>query len=465
MTVRTRFAPSPTGHLHLGNARAALFNALYAASHAGTFILRVEDTDRDRSRIEFEDSLVEDLHWLGLRWNEGPDLGGPVGPYRQSERTDLYERSIKTLLAQQAAYPCFCSEQQLASERQKQLASGSPPRYSGRCARLSWQEANRRVSAGEPHTIRFRVPRQQEINYVDLVSGPTGVFSEDIGDFIIRRANGVPSFLFANAVDDAHMQVTHVLRGRDHVSNTPRQLLILSSLGLSAPAYGHLPLILGTDGKPLAKRTGSASVNGLRKSGLLPIAILNYLARLGHKLESSEVLDFGELARTFSLHNISTAPAHDDPSQLDHWQQLAVHQLNPEDAADWVGGVEFDTNSWALIWGLIGDNVRHREDVSGWLDVLSPHFALDPEVREEMAQSSEALFEAAMDLVDKSEFATVIEALRQATGLKGKSLYHPLRLALSGRSSGPELGRLWGYFSANERLRRLASALSYCQRR
>lgn len=464
MTVRTRFAPSPTGRLHVGNARAALFNALYALSHGGKFILRVEDTDRDRSRGEFEEALIEDLHWLGLNWDEGPDVGGQFGPYRQSERGHLYSKSIEELLEKGCAYPCFCSETQLAAERESQMAKRQPPRYSGRCGRLSREESKSRVNAGESHTIRFRVATKQPITYVDLVSGPTGISAEEIGDFIIQRANKVPAFLFANAVDDAHMEVTHVLRGRDHVSNTPRQLLILSALGISAPVYGHLPLIVGADRKPLAKRMASSSVYGLRESGLLPVAILNYLCRLGHKLDSTELLNLTELVHAFNLGNINTASAYHDPAQLDHWQQMAVHQMNALDAEKWVGGVGLEKKLWERIWGLIRANVQRRDDVATWIDALSPDYVPSHSICEDIAQSPEALFATALGYVDTGEFAEFIKAIRQETGLKGKDLYHPLRLALSGHVSGPELERLWTYFSADERRKRFAAALSYCQR-
>ncbi|HET7921906.1 MAG TPA: glutamate--tRNA ligase, partial [Gammaproteobacteria bacterium] len=262
MTVRTRFAPSPTGHLHVGNARTALFNALFARHAGGVLILRIEDTDAERSRREFERDLIEDLRWLGVVWQEGPDEGGSKGPYRQSERGAVYAEHIAQLEAKAQAYPCFCTPAELALSRKAQLAAGKPPRYAGTCAHLDKRGIEARLARGLKPALRFRVPDRGETGFDDLVRGRQVFANHDIGDFVIRRADGSPAFFFSNALDDALMGVTHVLRGEDHLANTPRQLLLLQALELPAPHYGHLSLIIGEHDAPLSKREGGGSLAG-----------------------------------------------------------------------------------------------------------------------------------------------------------------------------------------------------------
>ncbi len=297
--VKTRFAPSPTGNLHLGNLRTALFSALHAWSVQGSFLLRIEDTDAERSRAEFSDGLQDDLRWLGLEWQEGPEVGGDAGPYFQSERDAIYAGYYAQLLESGGAYPCFCSQEQLAAARASQRAAGRPPRYPGTCAHLSRDEAEARRQAGEPHTLRFRVPQRESVVFDDLVRGTQTFRSDDIGDFVIRRTDGTPAFFFCNAIDDALMGVTHVWRGEDHISNTPRQLLLLRALGLREPRYGHLALIVGEDGAPLSKRHGATSLGELREQGYLAAALNNYLARLGHSYTDDSLLDMAGLACRF----------------------------------------------------------------------------------------------------------------------------------------------------------------------
>ncbi|MGH8369745.1 MAG: glutamate--tRNA ligase, partial [Gammaproteobacteria bacterium] len=256
MTIRTRFAPSPTGHLHVGNARTALFNALFAAHMGGTLILRIEDTDAERSKREFEAGLIRDLSWLGVVWQEGPDRDGARGPYRQSERGAIYAEQVERLQTQGHAYPCFCTPAELALSRKAQLAAGKPPRYAGTCAQLGKPQIEARLAKGLKPALRFRVPAKGETVFEDMIRGHQVFANQDIGDFIIQRADGSPAFFFSNAVDDALMGVTHVLRGEDHLANTPRQLLLLAALELSAPQYAHLSLIVGEGGAPLSKREG-----------------------------------------------------------------------------------------------------------------------------------------------------------------------------------------------------------------
>ena len=281
-SIKTRFCPSPTGYMHLGNIRTAVFNYLLAKALGGVFLLRIEDTDRERSQSLYSDALQKDLEWLGLHWQEGP--------YFQSERQNIYDQYYQQLIDKDLAYPCFCTEEELTLSRKIQRASGKPPRYPGTCAHLTETQIQEKKSSGLIPTLRFRVNDDEVIEFDDLVRGHHRFLGKDIGDFIIRRTDGTSPFMFCNAIDDALMGVTHALRGEDHVANTPRQVLILKALNLPAPQYGHISLIVGPDGSPLSKRHGSQSVQDLRESGYLNIALNNYLARLGHYYEDNRFI-------------------------------------------------------------------------------------------------------------------------------------------------------------------------------
>ncbi len=464
MRLRTRFAPSPTGRLHLGNARTALFNALFAAKAGGAFILRIEDTDAGRSQAVHVDELVEDLRWLGLAWTEGPDIGGDFGPYYQSRRGDRYREALERLLGEDRAYPCFCSPEQLAAERERQLAAGHPPRYSGRCARLGNDAARRRIDLGEAHALRFRVPPGRRIEYEDLIRGHQAVMSDSMGDFILRRADSSPAFLFANALDDADMRISHVLRGADHVSNTPRQRLVLEALGRKPPAYGHLPLIVGAQGRPLSKRGAAASLASLRERGILPEAVMNYLARLGYSAEPATLAGFDELAGNFDVARLALSPAHDDEAQLEHWQRLAVRELTADRAWRWSGVSSVARDRWPALWDLARDNSRRPEDLRVWAELLAaPQAMLEP-ARAEIGLAPAGLFRAAGNCADCEDFVRVLERVRIATGLGGRRLFKPLRAALSGCLDGPELARLWAYLTPRERAARLDYAAGLAQR-
>ncbi|NJN46937.1 MAG: glutamate--tRNA ligase, partial [Candidatus Competibacteraceae bacterium] len=313
--VKTRFAPSPTGHIHLGNARTALFNALLAFKHSGVLLLRIEDTDQERSQDAYVRDLFEDLRWLGLDWQEGPEVEGDSGPYFQSARDAVYDRYYQALESKELVYPCFCSPTELALSRKAQLTAGRPPRYPGTCARLNEAEREVRRERGIQPTLRFRVPTGQVVEFEDLVRGPQRFQTDDIGDFIIRRADGSAQFFFTNAVDDALMAVTHVLRGEDHLTNTPRQLLLLKALDLPTPYYGHISLLVGADGSPLSKRHGSRSLRQLREAGYLPEALNNYMARLGHSYIQDDWMSANELAAEFNPERLSRAPARYDEVQ------------------------------------------------------------------------------------------------------------------------------------------------------
>lgn len=454
--TRTRFAPSPTGRLHLGNARTALFSALLAEREGGRFVLRIEDTDAMRSREEYLSGLYDDLRWLGLNWDEGPDIGGEYGPYRQRERGALYADYAQKLLAANRAYPCFCTAKQLAAERAAALKQGQAPRYSGRCAGIPASEARRRLSAGEPSSLRFRVPAGRMLTYIDLVRGEQHTDTNTLGDFVIRRSDGTPAFLFANALDDALMQITHVLRGEDHLANTPRQLLLLEALELPVPCYGHLPLVVDDAGKPLSKRDASASLAALCEAGWLPLAVTNYLLRLGHTPQSNAMLARGEQPAAFDVSRLGRSKAGYDESQLGHWQHLAVAALGPEEAAEW-SGVRLSRQD--AFWQLIRENVTRRADVVRWAQALGPEPPpLSERAAKTLREAPSELWEVVSRLAVDDDFPRVLSALKANTGLVGRHLYKPLRMALTGYHDGPEMARVWAWFSPAERRARIQRA-------
>jgi glutamyl-tRNA synthetase len=444
----TRFAPSPTGELHLGNARTALFNFLLARRAGGRFLLRIEDTDAERSQESHLSAVLEDLRWLGLDWDAGPDRDDGRGPYRQSQRGAFYERYFEALERAQAVYPCFCTPLELEAARRAQLGSGRPPRYAGTCRALSQEQRRARRAQGLAATTRFRVPAGRRIEFVDLVHGPQSFLSDDIGDFVIRRADGTAAFFFSNAVDDAAMGVTQVLRGEDHLANTPRQLLILEALGLPLPGYGHVSLILGPDGAPLSKRHGATSVREYRASGYRPEALLNHLFRLGHSSGEHGLLELEAMARAFDPAHLGRSPAHFDAQQLRVWQKEAAHRLPAAEARAWLApalpaGLEEPAAS-AFVAAIL-PNVVLPEDARPWERIVfGPPPALEPDGEAVVRSAGARFFAAAAQAAAQSgnDLQAIAAAVRAATGRKGAELYMPLRLALTGRSHGPELAPL-----------------------
>src|SRR5574337_183316 len=467
MSLRTRFAPSPTGQLHVGNARTALFNALLAAHSGVEFILRIEDTDAERSRTEFEAALLADLSWLGLRWREGPDVGGRHGPYRQSERRASYRSFTDKLAAQGRIYPCFCTPAELALSRKMQLSAGRPPRYAGTCAHLTEGEIQARFARGSQPALRFRVPEDGATAFEDLIRGLQRFAHKDIGDFIICRADGSPAFFFSNALDDALMGITHVVRGEDHLANTPRQLLILQALGLQAPRYGHLPLVLGQGGAPLSKREGGGSLQELRHDGILPEALVNYLARLGHVYARNALLSFDELAQGFDVAHIGHAPAHFDRAQLEHWQCEAIRHVDAERLWDWMAqapglSARVPAAQRSAFIELMRGNLTRPAEARVWAEVIFGELPdLADAARSVVRAAGHAFFEVTMQAMRgrHAGFAEFAKAVSAATGVRGKQLFMPLRAALTGMEHGPEMEKLWPLLGAariETRLRRAA---------
>jgi glutamyl-tRNA synthetase len=446
--ITTRFAPSPTGELHLGNARTALFSWLFARHHRGRFVLRIEDTDTERSKEAYSGALMADLHWLGLEWDAGPGKAAAGEEYHQSRRGAIYARHSATLDAAGLTYPCYCTPLELDLSRKAQLAAGRPPRYAGTCRELSAEARVRKSAQGVSPTTRFRVPTGKRVEFDDMVHGAQSFATDDIGDFILRRADGSAAFFFSNAIDDAEMKITHVLRGEDHLTNTPRQLLVLEALGLRAPTYGHLSLLVGADGSPLSKRHGATSVREFRERGYLPGALLNHLFRLGHSCGENGVLSHDGMARAFTVKHLGRAPARFEESQLNVWQREVAHHMPLEDSERWLAAETpsdiGDERRRAFI-AAIRPNVLLPSDVARWREVVfgaAP--TLDDASLTRVKEAGAPFFRAAADAAAKQggDLDAIVSAVKAATGAKGQALWKPLRLALTGSSEGPELAPL-----------------------
>jgi len=446
--MRTRFAPSPTGRLHLGNVRTALFNFLLARSTGGTFVLRMEDTDAERSSAAAATTIFDDLRWLGLGWDEGPGIGGGAGPYTQSERSAIYNEHMERLCETGHAYQCWRTDEELREFRRRCRVARRPPVFDREWARLPEDEVARRRAEGQKPVIRFRVPDKGMLESEDCIRGAQRFALADIGDFVVQRSDGTPAFFYSNALDDALMGVTHVLRGEDHLSNTPRQILLLEALGLPVPIYGHLPLLLGEDGKPLSKRKESAGMGEFRDRGVFPQALANYAARLGHAFESGELMTLDGLADHFTLEKIGRAPARYDPVQLEHWQGLAVLAADDATLAGWAGEPAFHAVPEALrsrFLECVRPNIHRPEDVAGWADILfgrGPVFT--DEARAALVAAGSDFFSAALEGLESGDhsLAAISGAVRRRLGVRGRALFRPLRLALTGAEAGPELAQV-----------------------
>jgi glutamyl-tRNA synthetase len=446
--ITTRFAPSPTGELHLGNARTALFSFLFARHHQGRFVLRIEDTDTERSRESYAAALMEDLRWMGLEWDAGPGREAPGEEFHQSRRAAIYDRHSATLAARGLTYPCFCTPLELELSRKAQLAAGRPPRYAGTCRVLSPEALAQKRATGISPTTRFRVPTGRAVEFDDMVHGAQKFATDDIGDFIIRRADGSAAFFFCNAIDDAEMGITHVLRGEDHLTNTPRQLLVLEALGLRAPTYGHLSLLVGADGAPLSKRHGATSVRELRERGYLPAALANHLFRLGHSSAENGVLPLEQMARAFTVKHLGRAPARFEESQLNVWQREVAHHMPLEESERWLAAetpAGLDAAQRRAFIAAIRPNVVLPKDVARWRDVVfGPPPALDETSLARVREAGAQFFRAAADASRASggNLEAIVAAVKSATGAMGQALWKPLRLALTGATEGPELAPL-----------------------
>ncbi len=472
--VRVRFAPSPTGLLHIGNARTALFNYLFAKRHQGTLVLRIEDTDVERSTEASIDRIREDLEWMGIRWDEGPDRGGPDGPYRQSQRLSIYRDYTEQLRQAGQAYKCFCSNERLEALRKEQLSRGKMPRYDGRCRSLSEQEITRMESTGLRPAIRFRVGKGSVL-FDDGIHRKMRFDTEGIGDFIIVRSDGMAAYNFACVIDDHSMHVSHVIRGDDHLSNTPRQILIYQALGWQPPAFAHHPLILGSDRSPLSKRHGATAVSQYREEGFLPEALLNYLVLLGWTPPSGEeVLPLERMIEEFSLSAISrNAPIH-SRKKLEWLNSLYIRKMEENRLSELLlpylekAGVRgLDRRRLSLISEALKENLVVLSQVEEYAGIFfDEKFTFDDGAQKVLSEpgNRETLRICLNVLEDSVEtsadaWSSVLSRMEERTGRKGKSLYAPLRAGITGKIKGPELAKTVPLLGKERILRRLRMAL------
>jgi len=426
----------------------------------------VEDTDSERSKDQHIARQMDDLRWLGIDWDAGPDREDDRGPYRQSQRASVYARYFDELAAKGLTYPCFCTPVELEVSRRTQLASGKPPRYAGTCRDLPPDQQERKRAAGIAPTTRFRVPSGRRIEFDDFVHGAQSFLSDDIGDFVVRRADGSSAFFFSNAIDDASMGVTHVLRGEDHLTNTPRQLMILEALGLPAARYGHVSLLVGKDGAPLSKRHGDPSLRYYRDRGYAADAITNHLFRLGHSTPEHGFLNLEQMAKAFDPNHLGRAPARFDEEQLKVWQKEWVHRVSVDVAHKWLAGAVpaglTESEARAFVEAVL-PNLVLPEDARDWASVVFgdlPPLAGDDEQVVRSAGPSYFSAAASAAAANDNDLKAIVAAVKAATGKTGAALYKPLRLALTGRTHGPELAPLLKAMppgKARERLARFAA--------
>lgn len=481
--VRVRYAPSPTGHLHIGNARTALFNYLYARNTGGKFIIRIEDTDKKRNIEGGEESQLRYLKWLGIDWDEGVDVGGEYGPYRQSERNDLYKKHYDELLANGKAYKCYCTEEELEQEREEQSARGETPQYSGKCAHLTPEEQQKRAEEGRKPSIRFRVPKGEVITFKDIVKDEISFETDGIGDFVIVKKDGTPTYNFAVAVDDYLMKMTHVLRGEDHISNTPKQIMIFHAFGWEAPIFGHMTLIVNENRKKLSKRDESIIqfIEQYKELGYLPQALFNFIGMLGWSpVGEEEIFSKEQFIEIFDPARLSKSPAVFDSQKLMWLNNQYVKQLELDELVDITlphlvkaGKVSEAASADEIEWAskLIG---LHQEKISYGAEIVEltelffkkeitynreARSVLDeeqvPEVLGALAEEIEKL-----DSFTADHIKAAIKAVQKATGHKGKNLFMPIRVAATGQTHGPDLPQAIELLGKETILTRLKSANS-----
>lgn len=474
---RVRFAPSPTGELHVGNARTALFNWMFARHHGGDFILRIEDTDETRSALSYQVNLLDDLTWLGLDWDEGPHKEGACGPYRQSERLDIYASHLQKLVAADLVYPCYCTEAELEEERQSLILSKRMPRYMGKCRNLTPGERKEKEAAGRKHSYRFKVP-EMTIEFTDLIRGAMKFEAAAVGDFIIVRSNGMPAYNFAVVIDDHLMGITHVIRGEDHLSNTALQIMLYRAFGFEPPAFAHHCLILGKDRAKLSKRHGSVAVGEFRRQGILPEALGNYLGLLGSSFaEGREVLSREEMIAAFSLTRASKSGAIFDEDKL-HWLNAVyirncaipdlVLRLQP-----FLEQAGYKTDAVDPMWlnqvvELLKSDLITLADVGKHIDIFfDDKYAISAEAKLFLEkEGARPVVDAFCEYLKGHDddaaklYPAAIKYVKEKTGSKGKDLFMPIRAALTGKVHGPELDKVFAIIGRDSVLKRLKIATS-----
>lgn len=487
--VRVRFAPSPTGKLHVGGARTAIYNWAFARANGGTFVLRIDDTDPNRSTDENTQIILRAMRWLGLDWDEGPEVGGDYGPYAQTERLSIYREAAEKLMAEGKAYPCFCSAKKLAADKAAAEARKDPFQgYQRTCRDIDPDVAAARIAAGEPYTIRIKVPLDRgDVVVDDAVHGKVTFDAKELDDFIIFRSDGTPTYNFATVVDDAMMGITHIIRGDDHLSNTPRQIMVYEALGAPTPKFAHISMILGADGKKLSKRHGATSVEEYKAAGYDADAFVNYLALLGWSLDGeTTIIPRDVLASKFSLDHVSKNPATFDPKKLDWINQSYLAALTDTDFAKTVLLPQLKSA------GLESEDARY-EDKPAWFDllaqILKPRTTLAPDVIEKSRflyegtdvtydqksvdknlkkngahASLEAAISSLTDVVEwnAASIDAALEPLPEALDLKKKIVFQAVRVAVCGNQVSPPLGESLELLGKETSLARLKHALELC---
>ncbi len=477
--MRVRFAPSPTGYLHVGNARTAVINYLMAKKYGASLVLRIEDTDMERSTRESEESIYRDLSWLGIRWDEGPDVGGAFGPYRQSERFDIYRAYTERLIADGNAYHCYCTREELEDMKKEGAGGTDSYAYSGKCRNLDTDARKALEAEGRRPTVRFRVPEGEPIVIDDRIKGPVEFNSSHIGgDFIIVRSDGVPVFNYIVIIDDALMNISMVIRGDDHLSNTPKQVLIARALGLPVPEYAHLPLIMGPDRSKLSKRHGITSVEMYREQGYLPDAVLNYMAMLGWATESGdEIVPLDEIVRQIDLDGLSKSAPIFDFQKLKWMNGSYIRDYPLPEVTDLFlphlerAGYHPDSierEHLEKVVSLLRIYCELLTDIGIFAGIFLDEISEPDDEADTMLRSAEglAVIDAAFSLfrseLDRENFAALLVGrVKETTSLKGKSLFMPLRALITGRQKGPELDQsmpLIGY-------ERCCKRVAYCYER
>lgn len=482
--VRVRFAPSPTGKLHIGGARTAIYNWAFARANGGTFILRIDDTDPTRSTEENTQIILRAMRWLGLDWDEGPEVGGDFGPYSQTERLDLYKQTAERLLAEGKAYPCFCTPEQLAADREAAQARKDPFQgYQRRCRDLSPEEAQARIDAGEPYVLRIKVPEDRgNVVINDAVHGEVTFDAKELDDFVIFRSDGTPTYNFATVVDDALMGITHVIRGDDHLSNTPRQVMVYEAMGAPVPVFAHISMILGADGKKLSKRHGATSVEEYRDAGYLSDAFVNYLALLGWSLDGeTTVIPRDVLASQFSLERISKNPATFDPKKLDWMNAEYINAMSNADFADRImlpellkaGLIKEGFEADAAWLGALAEIVRPRTKMpADAATVAAPVFATAETLAYDEKSVSKGLAKegmgavldaakAALEALDEWTPANIdaaLEPLPEVLDVKKRLVFGAVRVAECGNMVSPPLGETMALIGRDDCLARIDRA-------
>jgi glutamyl-tRNA synthetase len=476
--VRVRFAPSPTGALHIGGARTALFNWLFARNQKGKFILRIEDTDRTRSTLEAEKAIFEGLEWLGLDWDEGPRVGGPFGPYYQVERKEIYEKFAKQLLEEGKAYFCFCTPEELEKKRKEAEARKEAPRYDGHCRKLSEAEIKKKLESGLPKVIRFLLPPVGETKVEDLIRGKVVFKNELLDDFVILKSDGFPTYNFACVVDDHLMEITHVIRGDDHLSNTPRQILLYQAFGWQLPKFAHIPMILGKDRTRLSKRHGATSVIAYRDQGYLPEAVINYIAKLGWGYKDQEIFSREELIEKFSLEGVNKNPAIFDLEKLNWLNGQYLRKILPERLVDLCEPLlieAYDCHDLDYLRKIV---LVFRDRLVLIPDIipLSTYFfkddyPYDPHGIEKYfkPENTKKILEtlaqrlAIVEPFIRENIEPVFKGLAEEMKVKLGEVIHPCRLALTGRTESPPMYDVIEILGKEKTIKRLKKALDFLE--